>query len=208
MSSKAYLLARFCAWNGGRTVSGWREASPAAKNPVVLTKVEKEFPMSATMFDTRSGGVPRTAERSRIGPARLHGRILVADDSSDGRRTISGILQCMGLTVAVADNGHEAFQMALEAWHDGHPFDLVLMDTEMPELDGYQATALLRSAGYEGVIVALASCSFSGAHDRHVAAGCNGCASKPISYEMLLDTMQRHLPGSRNERAGTHPLKC
>ena len=158
--------------------------------------------MSATMFEMRSGGVQRTSERSHIGPARLHGRILVADDSSDGRRTISSILKCMGLKVTVADNGHEAFQTALEAWHDGHPFDLVLMDTEMPELDGYQATALLRLAGYQGVIVALASCSFSGAHDRYIAAGCNGCASKPISYEMLWEAMERYLPRPQRDHAG------
>jgi CheY-like chemotaxis protein len=149
------------------------------------------------MFDTRSGGVQRTSERSHIGPARLHGRILVADDSSDGRRTISGILKCMGLKVTLADSGLEAFQLALDAWHDGHPFDLVLMDTEMPGLDGYDATALLRSAGYERRIVALASCGFNRAHDRYIAAGCDGCASKPISYEMLWETIQRYLPRSR-----------
>lgn len=157
--------------------------------------------MSTTMFDTRSSGVQRRPQRSHNAPPRLHGRILVADDSSDGRRTISGILKCMGLKVAVADSGHEAFQMALEAWHDGHPFDVVLMDTEMPELDGYEATVLLRSAGYEGRIVALASCSFSRTHDRHIAAGCDGCASKPISYEMLWETMERYLPRSRNDHA-------
>jgi len=161
--------------------------------------------MSTTMVDTRSSGFQSsgfqlTSERTRNAPAGLHGRILVADDSSDGRRTISSILKCMGLKVAAADSGREAFQMALQAWHDGHPYDLVLMDTEMPELDGYEATVLLRSAGYEGRIVALASCSFSSAHDRHIAAGCDGCASKPISYEMLWETMVRYLPRSRSDR--------
>ncbi len=158
--------------------------------------------MSATMFDTRSSGVLQRPELSHNGPPMLQGRILVADDSSDGRRTISSILKCMGLKVAAADGGHEAFQLALEAWHDGHPFDLVLMDTEMPELDGYEATVLLRSAGYEGRIVALASCSFKGTRDRYIAAGCDGCASKPISYEMLWETVNRYLPGSRSDRGG------
>ena len=59
--------------------------------------------MSATMIDARSSGVQRLSEQSHKVPPRLHGRILVADDSSDGRRTMSNILRCMGLKVEVAD---------------------------------------------------------------------------------------------------------
>jgi len=128
----------------------------------------------------------------------MHGRVLVADDSADGRWIISDMLAHMGLEVTAAENGRVACDLALSAWKLGRAFDLILMDLQMPEIDGLEATALMRSMGYEGNIVALISdCAFRGTHERCIAAGCNACASKPITYEMLLGVMQRHLPTAK-----------
>jgi CheY-like chemotaxis protein len=151
--------------------------------------------MSATLIDVRRGGVPQTPQPSRKGPPRLHGRILVADDSDESRRTFSSMLVSMGLKVALAETGRAAFQMALAGWQDGRMFDLVLMDTEMPEIDGYEATALLRAVGYHGRIIAVAPCAFNRIHDKSVAAGCDGYATKPISCRTLRATIQRYLTG-------------
>jgi len=152
--------------------------------------------MSATtLIDVRRGGVPWTPQPSRKGPPRLHGRILVADDSDDSRQTLSGMLASMGLKVALAQTGRAAFQVTLAAWQDGRMFDLVLMDTQMPEIDGYEATALLRAVGYHGRIIALAPCTFSRVHDQAVAAGCDGYATKPITRRTLRAALQRYLPG-------------
>ena len=151
--------------------------------------------MSATLIDVRRGCVPRTPQPSQKGPPRLHGRILVADDSDDSRQTLSSMLGRMGLQVALAETGRAAFQAALAAWQDGRMFDLVLMDTEMPGIDGYEATALLRAIGYHGRIIALARCTFSRVHDKSRAAGCDGYAAKPISRRALRATLERYLPG-------------
>ncbi len=150
--------------------------------------------MSATLIDARRCSIPWTPQTSQKGSPRLHGRILVADDSGDRRELIFSVLGCMGLNVALVENGQAAFQRALSAWESGRPFDLVLMDAQMPEIDGYEATALLRSVGYGGRIVAMVACTFEGAHDKCAAAGCDGYATKPISYRMLRNAVERYLP--------------
>lgn len=159
--------------------------------------------MSATLIDARRGNVSTTSQSSHKDPPRLHGRILVADDSGDGRDTISSVLACMGLDVALVGNGRAAFQIALSAWKGGRPFDLVLMDAQMPEIDGYEATALLRAVGYHGRIIALVSCRFEGSHDKCMTAGCDGYASKPISYRMLRNAIERYLPAEAGQPHGS-----
>jgi CheY-like chemotaxis protein len=77
------------------------------------------------------------------------------------------------------------------------------MDAQMPEIDGYEATALLRSVGYDGRIIALVSCTFQGAHDKCIMAGCDGYAIKPISYRMLRNAIERYLPA----KAGQPPCQ-
>ena len=133
--------------------------------------------------------------------AKLQGRVLVADDSSDGRRMMSNILGCLGLDVALAENGRVACDAAMAAWKGGQPFDLILMDLQMPQLDGYEATALLRSRGYTGRIVALISdCAFFGTIEKCMTAGCDGHAAKPITFEMLRDVVRRYLPSGQQRR--------
>src|SRR5436305_8396430 len=115
---------------------------------------EMEFRMS-TIFDA---GVLRHRELSRrfdSSPSTTQERVLVVDDSSDGRRMIAEILGCLGMSATVAEGGRAAVVMAMAAHRTGHPYDLILMDSQMPEVDGYQATTELRSMGYDGKIVAL-----------------------------------------------------
>jgi CheY-like chemotaxis protein len=120
--------------------------------------------------------------------------VLVVDDSSDGRWMITSILGNLGLKVESVPSGRVACDTALTAWKKGQPFDLILMDSQMPEMDGYEAASRLRSRRYPGRIVALNSESSFGLPDeRWRDVGCDGCATKPITFEMLQQVVKRYL---------------
>jgi CheY-like chemotaxis protein len=130
-------------------------------------------------------------------------RALVIDDSSDGRWMISSILNCLGLEVQTAATGRLGCEAALSAAKSGRAFDIVLMDWQMPEMDGGQATAALRSAGYTGLIVALVSpSSFGHVETGWQRVGCDGAASKPITFEMLRGVVRQHLPARADGQQG------
>src|SRR5204862_5499779 len=84
---------------------------------------------------------------ARLDNVRLEGRVLLAEDGPDNRVLITFYLRQAGLEVHEVENGRLARDRALEALKRGNPYDLVLMDMQMPELDGYEATGQLRKAG-------------------------------------------------------------
>jgi signal transduction histidine kinase/ActR/RegA family two-component response regulator len=128
----------------------------------------------------------------------LRGRILVAEDTSDTRKLLRRVLERAGLGVDAAQNGAEARAMALAAVRAGEPYDVVLMDMQMPEMDGYEATSRLRAEGYRGVILALTAHAMTGEREKCVAAGCDDYATKPIDRATLLATLARHLDKARD----------
>ncbi len=119
-------------------------------------------------------------------------RVLLAEDGPDNQRLIRHILQRAGAEVVVADNGQAAVEKALQAQQDGSPFDVILMDMQMPVCDGYQATAQLRAAGYKGRIVALTAHAMVGDSQRCLEAGCDDYQSKPINPAQLIETVRRN----------------
>jgi CheY-like chemotaxis protein len=134
---------------------------------------------------------------------KLSGNILVVDDSSDGRAVISGVLRCIGFTVETAKNGLEACEQALAASSKGQPFDLIMMDMQMPVMDGYAATTRLRELGYSHRIAALKASSYEGVPEECLPAGCDDFATKPITFEMLSDLAKRNLPSGFTTRSAT-----
>jgi len=121
------------------------------------------------------------------------GRVLLAEDGPDNRVLISYYLQHAGLDVTVVENGLLARDAALEAEARGQPFDLILMDMQMPELDGYSATSQLRAKGYKRPIVALTAHALGGDRQKCIDAGCDDFAVKPIDQEQFSKTIKRFL---------------
>ena len=116
-----------------------------------------------------------------------NGRVLVAEDGRDNRRLIAAFLDKTGVTVQFASNGRIACDLAMESAANGRPFDLILMDMQMPEMDGYEATARLRRFGYQGRIVAVTAHALTGDRQKCLDAGCDEYLSKPFRREDFIE---------------------
>ncbi len=123
-------------------------------------------------------------------------RLLVAEDGVDNQRLIACVLRRAGAEVTVVENGAQAVASALQARATGHPFDVVLLDMQMPVLDGYAAARQLRHHGYRGPIVALTAHAMAGDREQCLRAGCDDYVTKPIDRRTFLDTLARHLAGA------------
>jgi CheY-like chemotaxis protein len=99
--------------------------------------------------------------------------------------------------VITVENGQSAVVCALQAQEEGNAFDLILMDNQMPVMDGCMATRQLREAGYRLPIVAVTASAMTGDREKFIAAGCNDYISKPIAAHKLVDLVKRWADGSR-----------
>jgi PAS domain S-box-containing protein len=114
-------------------------------------------------------------------------KLLLVDDSTDNLNLIRSILRPTEIQVTTAENGNEAVDKALEG-----DFDLVIMDIQMPQMDGFQATQALRKAGFRKPIVALTAHALK--QDRELAfrAGFDDYLTKPINRSVLHDTIAHY----------------
>ncbi len=113
-------------------------------------------------------------------------RVLLAEDGPDNQELIRILLCKAGAAVEIAENGLVAVNKA-----EKDSFHVILMDMNMPEMDGYEATRLLRSRGYAGPILALTANAMSGDKERCLSAGCNEHLSKPIDRQEMMQTIAR-----------------
>ena len=108
-------------------------------------------------------------------------RILLAEDGFDNQQLIGLMLRNAGAEVEIAEDGCQAVEKAQSGL-----FDLILMDINMPAMDGYEATRMLRSLGYERPILALTANAMTEDAARCLQAGCNDHLTKPIDQLRLI----------------------
>ncbi len=118
----------------------------------------------------------------------LKGTVLLAEDNKDNQRLISMQLGRFGIQVLQAENGEQAVQTALE-----QDIDVILMDMQMPLMDGFEATELLRQTGFTGPIYALTASTDKQDIQRALDVGCDGHLNKPIQLEQLYHALASHL---------------
>jgi CheY-like chemotaxis protein/nitrogen-specific signal transduction histidine kinase len=143
---------------------------------------------------------PRVAPPASNLPPPMTGTALLVEDTDDVRRLMRAYLSTSGLAVTCAADGVQAVQEGLKALTGDAPFGVVFMDMHMPRMDGYEATAKLRAAGYTRPIVALTASAMIGDRERCLAAGCDDYLAKPVTRAALLACALRHL--RRDEAAG------
>jgi len=126
----------------------------------------------------------------------LVGRVLLAEDNEDIRALVELQLGRLGLDFKSVANGLSAVEAALAS-----PFGVVLMDMEMPVMNGYEAVNVLRARGYTGTILALTAHQEGVEVERALASGCDGIVTKPVTLESLRAALRPVLPEARRSAA-------
>ena len=131
-----------------------------------------------------------TEEDTDILNEQLQGTILLADDHNDNRRLIARLLASLGLNVITARNGREAVTL-----FEQHEPELILMDIQMPEMDGVEAFKIIRQKGCDTPIFALTANAMSHEIEHYLSLGFNGHLSKPIERHIFIPTIAKYYEG-------------
>lgn len=123
----------------------------------------------------------------------FHGKVLVVEDAAMNQMVVCKVLERLGLASKVANNGQEAIDLLAQ-----EQFDLVLMDGQMPVMDGYEATAMIRSGSVPGInpnipVVALTAHAMVGEDKKCLDAGMNDYLTKPLDRAKLIEVLGKYL---------------
>jgi len=133
----------------------------------------------------------RTSTLASVPEAQLRGRILLVEDGETNRKLLTVLLGRCGLEVVTAENGSVGVDLAREG-----KFDAILMDMQMPVMDGYAAARILRDSGFSNPIIALTANAMHGDEEHCRAAGCSGYLTKPIDPDRLTAALAQILHGT------------
>ncbi len=167
-----------------------RGASACVFKPVKQSDLLKAILSALAIEVIEQEPATTTTEAFRVRPL----RILLAEDSVTNQKLAQGLLQRWGHSLAIANNGAEAVRMS-----EVNEYDLILMDVQMPEMDGLQATAAIRAreqtTGTHTPIVALTAHAMKGDRDKCLAAGMDGYVAKPIRLRELQAAIENLIRG-------------
>jgi CheY-like chemotaxis protein/two-component sensor histidine kinase len=135
---------------------------------------------------------PIPQKRCKVLSERFEGHILVAEDVRTNQVLIRILLEQLGLKTTVVDNGQSAIEQALM-----HTFDLIIMDMQMPTLNGFDATRQLRKRGIKIPVIALTAGAIKGDQQKCLAAGCDEYLAKPIDRKQLVAILAQYLPAAK-----------
>jgi signal transduction histidine kinase/DNA-binding response OmpR family regulator len=164
-----------------------------------LTKPITQTELREAILMALSGPIARTAHtpvvtRHVLRTSRVRVRILLAEDNPVNQKLAARLLEKLGHLVVVVEDGQSALDMLAQ-----QPFDLVLMDVQMPGMDGLEATAAIRThekaTGTHTPIIAMTAHAMQGDRERCLAAGMDGYVSKPIKLDDLDAAMKQVLDG-------------
>ena len=155
-------------------------------------------------FALRIRGEPVAHEPQRPSAARaaaaqrpLRGRVLIAEDGPDNRRLLAHLLERWGLEVEIAENGAQALERIARSAERREPIELVLMDMQMPVVDGYEAARTLRARGFQAPIIALTAHAMEGSREVCLAAGCDDFLTKPVDRAQLRNALAAYFDRDR-----------
>jgi CheY-like chemotaxis protein len=165
-------------------------------------------PITAAQIGEMLTGKPALSQPKSTGNAQeLKGlRVLLAEDIPTNQLIATEMLQAYGVTVDVVDNGRLAVE-AMQA--HGHRFDLILMDMQMPEMDGLEATRQIRQRFPDSSIpiIAMTAHALDEERERCMAAGMNDFITKPVDPQLLESSLLRWKPGKLNPAPASTPQK-
>jgi len=139
-------------------------------------------------LERHHSSVHRDAELDQADPGVFSGKVLVAEDVETNQILMKLMLSKMGLEVTLVEDGNQALQKVLS-----QSFDLVFMDMQMPNMNGYEATQAIRAQGDKTPIVALTANAMKGDDKDCIAAGCDGYLAKPIDRRKLPRIIAQYL---------------
>ena len=176
---------------------------PIGKIPdVQMVEIPERVEVNAKPFDFASEVSEKVEyDTPSIKNALDRKQILLAEDGTDNQRFICTTLYKAGAKVDVAENGRIAVEMVRA---NPDRYDLILMDMQMPEMDGYEATSVLRQIGVETPIVALTAHAFVEESEKCKEIGCTDFCTKPIKPKELIDVILKHLEETTTKVAKRH----
>ena len=172
------------AMNGDITVT-----STLGKGSTFTVTIPLLAAKSARWIDSQAAGqeLQKTRSARGVDPSQLRlkaARLLVVDDGEPNRELIRLVLRRAGLVVDEAENGEQAIAAARKT-----KYDVILMDMQMPVMDGYTAATQLRVLGHTMPIIALTGHAMKGDEEKCLAAGCTGYLTKPVNIDQLLQAV-------------------